>query len=40
MESSLPQTVGIDISKAILDVFAYPAGCERQFTNTTKGQKN
>lgn len=39
MESSLPQTVGIDISKAILDVFAYPAGCERQFTNTTKGHK-
>lgn len=39
MENSLPQTVGIDISKATLDVFAHPTGCERQFANSTKGHK-
>lgn len=37
MENFLPQTVGIDISKATLDVFAHPAGCERQFANSAKG---
>ncbi|MDE1918112.1 MAG: hypothetical protein KGJ57_19870 [Sphingomonadales bacterium] len=39
MESVLPQTVGIDISKVTLDVFAYPAGGERRFSNTAKGHK-
>jgi transposase len=39
MDNSLPQTVGIDISKATLDVFTHPAGCERQFANTVKGHK-
>ena len=39
MENSLPQTVGIDISKATLDVFAHPMGCERQFPNSAKGHK-
>ncbi|GFM30312.1 IS110 family transposase [Novosphingobium sp. PY1] len=39
MDNSLPQTVGIDISKATLDVFAHPAGYERQFANTIKGHK-
>lgn len=34
MDNTLPQTVGIDISKATLDVYAHPAGRERQFTNT------
>lgn len=37
MDNTLPQTIGIDISKAALDVYAHPAGCERQFTNTVKG---
>jgi len=39
MDNSLPQTVGIDISKATLDAYAHPAGCERQFANTAKGHK-
>lgn len=26
-------------ARANLGLFAYPAGCERQFTNTTKGHK-
>ncbi|MGJ8481975.1 hypothetical protein [Sphingobium yanoikuyae] len=39
MDNSLAQTVGIDISKATLDVFAHPAGYERQFANTAKGHK-
>lgn len=39
MESLLPQTVGIDISKATLDVYAHPAGCGRQFTNTSSGHR-
>jgi len=37
MDNTLPQTVGIDISKAVLDVYAHPAGSERQFANTIKG---
>ena len=40
MDNSLPQTVGIDISKATLDAYAHPAGCERQFANTAKGHKD
>lgn len=39
MDNPIPQTIGIDISKATLDVYADPAGCERQFTNTAKGHK-
>jgi transposase len=39
MDNLLPQTVGIDISKATLDVYAHPVGCERQFPNTDKGQR-
>ena len=39
MDDPLPQTVGIDFSKAALDVFAPPAGCERQFTYTPKGHR-
>lgn len=39
MDNDLPQTVGIDISKATLDAYAHPAGCERQFANTVKGHK-
>ncbi|NKI98833.1 hypothetical protein [Novosphingobium sp. SG707] len=33
MEGTLPQTEGISISKVALDVFAYPASCERRFSN-------
>lgn len=39
MSTSLPQTVGIDISKATLDAHAYPAGIDRQFANSAKGHK-
>ena len=39
MDNPIPQTIGIDISKATLDVYAHPAGCERQFTNAAKGHK-
>jgi transposase len=39
MDNLLPQTVGIDISNATLDVYAHPVGCERQFPNTDKGQR-
>ena len=39
MSSTLPQTIGIDISKATLDVHAYPAGCGQQFANTASGHK-
>lgn len=39
MSYSLPQTIGIDISKASLDCHAHPAGTERQFANTAKGCK-
>ncbi|MDR6707725.1 hypothetical protein J2X73_002096 [Novosphingobium sp. 1748] len=37
MEGTLPQTIGIGISKVALDVFAYPASCERRFSKTNKG---
>jgi transposase len=37
MSNDLPQTIGIDISKASLDCHAHPAGVERQFSNTAKG---
>lgn len=37
MDNTLPQTIGIDISKGTLDVYAHPAGRERQFANTVKG---
>jgi transposase len=40
MDNSLPQTVGIDISKASLDAYAYPSACERQFANTAKGLRD
>lgn len=39
MSKDLPQTIGIDISKAALDVHAYPARSEGQFANTAKGHK-
>jgi len=39
MSNDLPQSIGIDISKANLDCHAYPAGAERQFANTAKGHK-
>jgi transposase len=39
MSNDLPQTIGIDISKAALDCHAHPAGIDRQFPNTTKGHK-
>jgi transposase len=39
MSNSLPQTIGIDISKATLDAHAHPAGTDRQFANTAKGHK-
>lgn len=39
MSTPLPQTIGIDISKASLDCHAYPAGAERQFANTARGHK-
>lgn len=39
MSDNLPQTIGIDISKASLDCHAHPAGAERQFANTAKGHK-
>ena len=39
MDNTLPQTIGIDISKATLDVYAFPAGSERQFTNTVRGHR-
>jgi transposase len=39
MSSDLPQTIGIDISKATLDCHAHPAGIDRQFPNTAKGHK-
>jgi transposase len=40
MSTPLPQTIGIDISKATLDAHAYPAGIDRQFANTAKGHKS
>ena len=39
MSDNLPQTIGVDISKASLDCHAFPAGDERQFANTAKGHK-
>lgn len=39
MSTPLPQTIGIDISKASLDCHAYPAGIAKQFANTAKGHK-
>lgn len=37
MTQSLPQTIGIDISKIHLDAHAYPCGDARQFANTAAG---
>lgn len=39
MSDNLPQTIGIDISKASLDCYVYPSGAERQFANSAKGHK-
>jgi transposase len=39
MSNSLPQTIGIDISKSTLDAHAHPAGIDRQFANTPAGHK-
>ena len=39
MSNDLAQTVGVDISKATLDVHVYPAGHDRRFANTAKGHK-
>ena len=39
MSAPLPQTIGIDISKATLDCHAHPVGIDRQFANTAKGHK-
>jgi transposase len=39
MSNSLPQTIGIDISKATLDAHAHPAGIDRQFANSPAGHK-
>lgn len=40
MSEPLPQTIGIDISKATLDCHAHPAGIDRQFANSAKGYKS
>ncbi len=37
METSIAQNVGVDISKATLDVHLHPAGSARQFANDAKG---
>lgn len=37
MSNNLPQTIGIDISKATLDVHVHPAGIDRQVANTARG---
>lgn len=39
MSNTLPQTIGIDISKASLDCHVHPAGIDRRFANTAKGHK-
>ena len=39
MSNHLPQTIGIDISKATLDVYASPAGIDCRFDNSVKGHK-
>ena len=37
METIIAQNVGIDISKATLDVHLHPAAGARRFTNDAKG---
>jgi len=37
METNVAQNVGVDISKATLDVYLHPAGIARQFANDSKG---
>jgi transposase len=37
MTDTMPQNVGVDISKATLDVYLHPAGSARQFANDAKG---
>ena len=37
MDITIPQTVGVDISKDMLDVHIHPDGLARRFTNTSKG---
>jgi len=37
MSDSIPQSVGVDISKDTLDVHLHPAGLARRFSNTPKG---
>lgn len=39
MSTPLPQTIGIDISKATLDCHACPAGLDCRFDNSAKGHK-
>ncbi len=39
MTGIIAQNVGVDISKAILDVHLHPAGSARQFGNDAKGIK-
>ena len=39
MRATLPQTIGIDISKATLDCHVHPDGIDLQFANTAKGHK-
>lgn len=39
MSNDLPQTIGIDISKASLDCHIHPAGVDKQFANTAKGHR-
>jgi transposase len=39
MEAIIAQNVGVDISKATLDVHLHPAGSARQFTNDAHGIK-
>jgi len=37
MLSTIPQTVGVDISKLTLDVYLHPQAIARQFLNTDAG---
>ena len=39
MTDTITQNVGVDISKATLDVHLHPAGNARQFANDAKGIK-
>ena len=39
METIIAQNVGVDISKATLDVHLHPAGIARQFANDANGIK-